>query len=211
MLLRPLLPLLLATALTTARAAIELPPTPHESTCQGFTFKELLFKDGKREIVYQLPREWSYRPRADGVQLTPPKASFAEAVIRVAPLPVPQPLDEKAIEAAKQAFLGSLPPGSQMVSIVKEERNPVLLDNKPSYELTATYQVLGETFLRSALFTNLSETQVSFSLTARKRDFEALHGVFRQSILSWGWRESTVPSETALAAGPAVQAPARPN
>lgn len=211
---RTILTLLLATACATARAAIELPPTPHESTCEGFTFKELLFKDGKRQVTYQLPREWTYRPKEGGVQLTPPKTSFAEALIRVASLPAPQRLDEKSIEAAKQAFLGGLPPGAQLVSVVKEEQNPVLLDNKPSYEVTATYQIMGEIFLRSALFTNLSDTQVSFSLTARKSEFESLHGLFRRSILSWQWsEESPAPArnEPVIATVPLPPAPSSPN
>jgi hypothetical protein len=190
--LRTLLPLLLATALTTAGAAIELPPTPHESTCEGVTFKELLFKDGKRQVSYQLPREWAYRPKEGGVQLMPPKAPFAEASIRVVPLPAQRRFDEKSIEEAREGFLSSLPSGAQLVTLVKEERNPVLLENQPSYEVTATYHLMGEIFLRSALFTNLSDMQVSFSLTARKSEFETLHGVFRRSILSWQWVEPAV-------------------
>lgn len=189
MLLRTLLPLLLATALTTARAAIDLTPTPHESTCEGYTFKELLFKDGKREIVYQLPNKWSYRAGGDGVHLTPPEAVRADAIIQASTLAAPQPFDEKSVEAAKKQFLGGLPPGSQMITVVTEEQNPVPFNGNRTYEFKVSYQIVGETFVRSALFTNVADTQLCFRLTARKADFEALHRTFRASILSWRWIE----------------------
>jgi hypothetical protein len=186
MLSRTTIALLLTAVLTTARAAIELPPTPHESTCEGFTHKELHFKDGKRQAVYQLPGGWTFRPREGGVKLVPPDP-FADAIILAGSQPGSQPLDEKAIEEAKQEFLRTIPPGSQLVTIVSEQRNPVLLDNKPSYEVVASYQLLGEHFVRSALFTKSLDTHVTFRLTARKSDFEKLHQTFRSSILSWHW------------------------
>jgi hypothetical protein len=186
---RTILALLIAVALTPARAAIELPPVPHESTEEGFTYQKLLFKDGKRQVVYQLPPKWTFRAREAGVQLTPPNAPFAEAVILAAPQPGLPRLDEKGIEEGKQEFLRTLPPGAQLVSIVSEQSNPVLLDNKPSYEVIASYQLMGEKFVRSALFTNFADMQVSFRLTARKSDFEKLHQTFRFSILTWHWED----------------------
>jgi hypothetical protein len=179
--------LLLAVSVATSRAAIDLAPTPHEYTNEGYTFKELLFKDGKRQINYLLPNQWSYRPAGNGVLLTPPKSINAEAVILATPLAKPEVLDEKGMAAAKERVLSSLPSGSQTIKVVQEEQNPVLLDNKPSYEVTVSYQVMGETFLRSQLFTNNGDSQVSFRFTARKSDFEALHNTFRCSLLSWQW------------------------
>jgi hypothetical protein len=189
MLSRTVLLLLLAAALTTARAAIDLTPIPHESTCEGYTFKELLFKDGKRDIVYQLPNKWSYRAGGDGVHLTPPEAVRADAIIQASTLATPQGFDEKSVEAAKKQFLASLPLGSQMITAVTEEQNPVPFNGNPTYEFRVSYQIIGETFVRSALFTNVSDTQLCFRLTARKSDFEAFHRSFRASILSWRWIE----------------------
>ncbi|MEY2494855.1 MAG: hypothetical protein QOJ45_1347 [Verrucomicrobiota bacterium] len=190
MLLRTVLLLfVVAATLSTARAVIDLTPTPHESTCEGFTFKELLFKDGKREIIYQLPDKWVYRAGGDGVRLTPPEAVRADAIIQASQLSAPGPFNEKSLEAAKKQFLGSLPPGSQMITVVTEEQNPVPFSGNPTYELRVSYQIIGETFVRSALFTNVADTQLCFRLTARKSDFEALHRLFRTSIFSWRWIE----------------------
>lgn len=197
MLTRTILALLLAAACPSIRAAIEFPPVPHEATYEGFTYHELIFKDGKRQVVYQLPTQWAYRSKDGGVQLVPPKTEFAEAVIQAAPRPALKPLDERSIEEAKQDFLRNLPPGSQLVSIVSEQRNPVLLENRPSYEVIASYQLMGEKFVRSALFTNFFDMQVSFRLTARKNDFERLHQTFRSSILSWHWLDRPDARDTA--------------
>jgi hypothetical protein len=189
MLSRTILFFLLAAAFTTARAGIDLTPRPHETTCEGFTFKELLFKDDKGQILYQLPNKWTWRAGADGVHLTPPGIVNADAVIQATPLAKPQPLDEKGIDSARQQLLASVPPGSQMIAVVKEEQNAVPFNGNPTYEIQVSYQVIGATFLRSVLFTNVGDTQLSFRLTAHKSDFEPLHDLFRRSILSWQWIE----------------------
>jgi hypothetical protein len=177
--------------------AINPAPTVTTSTCEGITFSELVFKDGDRKVSYQLPMQWTYRLRDGGIQLTPPEKPFADAMIRIVPLPKAHSLDEKAVEAFKDRFLNSLPSGSQLVKVLLEEQNPVLIENSPSYEITATYHIMGETFMRSGLVTNLSDTQLSFNFTARKADFDALHRAFRASLISWQWVEK--PSATVAA------------
>jgi hypothetical protein len=131
------------------------------------------------------------------LQLTPAKADRADAVIQAVELNAPEKLDNKAIDALREQFLKSLPPGSQGVTLVSEEQNPVSLENGASYAVTVAYQALGETFMRSVVFVNLPETQLSFRLTARKADFETIQKQFRSSILSWHWVDR--PSAATLA------------
>jgi hypothetical protein len=214
MLRRTLLPLLLVVALAGARGALDLTPTPHETTCEGFTFKELLFKDGKRQVLYQLPNKWTYRAGGDGVHLIPPQTAFAEALIQGVLLATPKPFDEKAIEGAKQQFLSTLPLGSHLTGPVTEAQNPVPLNGNPTYEFIATYQLMGETFLRSTLFTNQADTQLTFRLTARKNEFESLHRLFRASMLTWQWTEQSpvaTKHEPTMASAPAAQVPSAAN
>ena len=187
--MRILLTFILAVSVATARAAIDLTAVPRETTFEGFTFKELLFKDGPGQIVYQLPNKWTYRAGAGEVRLTPPDSPDAEALIQAVALPGPLPLDGKAIEAAKQQLLSNVPPGSQMVVLVKEEPNTVPLNGHPTYEIVVSYQVIGQTFLRSCLISNVGETQLRFRFTARKSDYEKVYPAFRSSILSWQWIE----------------------
>ena len=93
--------------------------------------------------------------------------------------------------------MNTLPPGAQGMKIVNEEASPVLLNgNIATYEFTATYQMFGETFSRSALFANLPETQLRFKLTGLKKDFDNLHRQFRASLISWQWT-APPPSKTA--------------
>ena len=195
--MRILLSVILAGYVATARGAIDLTPVPRETTCEGFTFKELLFKDGPRQILYQLPTKWTYRAGAGEVRLVPPNSRDAEAVIQAIALPASQPLDSKVIEAAKQQLLSNLPPGSQMVTLVKEEPNAVPLNGHPTYEFAMTYQVMGQTFQRSCLISNVGEAQLRFRFTARKSDYEKVYPAFRSSILSWQWLE---PSKTTAVA-----------
>ena len=79
--MRTLLALILTACAVTTRAAIDLTAVPHETTCEGFTFKELLFKDGPSQILYQLPNKWAYRAGTGEVRLTPPDSPDAEALI----------------------------------------------------------------------------------------------------------------------------------
>jgi hypothetical protein len=192
--MRTLLCLCLLCCVATARAVIDLTPVPHETTCEGFTFKELLFKDGPRQILYQLPNKWTYRAGAGEVHLAPPDIPNADAVIQAAPLPASERLDEKAIAAARTELLSRLPSGSQMITVVSEEPNAVPLNGNPTYQIVVSYQVMGQTFLRGCLFSNIGDTQLRFRLTARKSDYEKLYPAFRSSILSWHWVE---PSSTA--------------
>jgi hypothetical protein len=169
----------------TAKAGIDLTPAPTEYISEGIKYQKLTFREDQQRVEYDPPPGWSFRGSADRLQLAPTKKRFAEALIEAVPLAGPQPLDEKVGKALEQQFISSLPFGSQFVMVVSEEHNPVLLDGSPTFEVTVAYQLIGEKFLKSALFVILPDTQLIFRLVARKDDFEALHSDFKRSILSW--------------------------
>jgi hypothetical protein len=195
----PLLWLLSLLLITTAQARLDLTPTPTEYVAEGITFQRLIFRHAdKTSVSYEPPRGWSGRGEGDRFQMIPAGATNAEASIRAQPLAAPQPVDEKSAVLLKEQFLKNLPSGSQTISVLKEEQNPVVLENKPSYAVTASYQVMGQTFIRSELFINLHDTQLSFRFSATKTEFEKFHQVFRGSILSWHWLEP--PAKTPSAA-----------
>jgi hypothetical protein len=173
-----------------AHGGIDLTPSVNEYISEGIKYQKLIFRQDKQRIEYNPPLGWSIHGSAERVQLTPPKKTFAQAAIEAVPLAGPQALDEKTTNALEQQFVSSLPPGSQFVTVVSKEQNPVPVDRRPSLEVTATYQLMGEKFLKSAIFVNLPDTQLIFRLTARKDDFEALHREFKRSIFSWHWLEA---------------------
>ena len=184
-----LLFIMLASFAISARGAIDLTPTASEYTAEGVTFRQLSFKDGKRRVVYELPRQWSYRGDGTSLQLVPQNSVGADASIQVADISKPQAFDEKLFAALREQSLRAAPPGAQNATLLNEEFNPVRLELGDAYCVTISYQALGETFLRSTLYVNLSDAQLTFRLTARKPDFEVLQRTFRSSILSWRWVE----------------------
>jgi hypothetical protein len=169
----------------TAESGIDLTPSVKEYIGEGIKYQKLIFQQDKQRVEYNPPPGWSFRGSAERVQLTPPKKNFAEAAIEAVPLAAPQPLDEKVTKALEQQFISSLPAGSQFVAVVSEEQNPVPVDGNPSFEVTASYQLMGEKFLKSTIFVNLHDMRLIFRLTARKDDFEALHRDFKRSVFSW--------------------------
>ena len=180
--------LLFMTALT-ARGGIDLTPSASEYVAEGIKHQQLIFRHDKRRIEYEPPPGWTLDGGAQ-VKLKPPQRNFAEAMIEALPLTKPQALDESATKILQQQFIAALPIGSQFVTLVSAEQNPILLNGNQTFEVTASYQLMGEKFLRSALFVNLPDAQLIFRFTGRKDDFEQLHQIFRTSILSWHTVES---------------------
>jgi hypothetical protein len=88
-----------------ARAGIDLTPSPSEYTAEGIKFKQLSFKDGKQRVVYELPLQWSYRGGGSSLQLVPVKAESADASIQFVDFTKPQPFDEKLFTALKEQSL----------------------------------------------------------------------------------------------------------
>jgi hypothetical protein len=169
-----------------AEAQIDLTPVTQEYVAEGITYKRLFFKDGDQRVVYEPPVQWTYRSlAADKIQLVPPKVSFAEGVIHATKLAVPRPLDEAAVAEFRQRVLAAVPPGALDVKLVEELQNAVTPSGNPSYEVTISYQALGQPFLRSGLIANVGGTQLQLQMTAPKAEFEPLRLVFRASIMSW--------------------------
>lgn len=189
--------LLLILAPIYSAVALDLTPSVSEYTAEGITFRELIFKDGKRQVSYEPPRLWSCRGAGNRLQLTPPNVDRADAVVETVEAKAPQKLDEKAIDALREQFLRSLPPGSQAVTMVSEEHNPVSLENSASYAFTASYSAIGESFVRSVIFVQLPESQLTFRLTTRKADYQKVQGQFRSSIFSWHWVDPAKNASTA--------------
>src|SRR5437764_2499471 len=149
--MKRLLLLGIATFTVSAKAVIDLSPVASEYEGEGIKYTQLAFKDDKRRVLYVPPQGWTWRGSSSQLHLTPPAAFVrADAVIETSLLSAPQPLDEKAVVALRQEFLNRLPPGAQGVKILSEEQSPFLLSgNIQTFEFTATYQLLGEIFIRS--------------------------------------------------------------
>jgi hypothetical protein len=178
-------------------AALDLTPVLKESTSEGITVKQLVFNDGPRQVTYDLPSQWTYRAAGDSIKLAPPNASDADVGISTIPLAGTQAFDDQGMAAAREHFMQGIPATVRSPKIVAEQLNAVPVKGG-NFEITASYQALGKTFTRRALYINLPDTQLIFRLTAREDEFENLWRTLRRSILSWQWVEGT-PAATAVA------------
>ena len=168
-----------------ANGGIDLTPSTEEYISEGMKYQRAIFRADKQRIEYVPPARWTFTGNPASLRLTPPKKPFAEAFVEASQLSAPRPLDDSAIEALKRRFIASVPSGSQFVTTIAEETNPLLLDGAPTFEVIVSYATMGQKFVRSALFANVGDTQLTFRLTARKDDFDALHRELRASLLSW--------------------------
>jgi len=198
MLLRSCLFLSLLGVAGTALGGIDLSPVTGERILDGIKFKQLIFREGGRKITYEPPRGWNYRGDSGQFKLTPPDVAQAQGAIDQSPLPAPQDFDEATIKALRDKTLSWVPPGSTDLAIVAEEKDPVLVNRKGTYEITTAYRFGGQEYQASILYLNLTDTQLRFRFVARKADFEKLHKVFRGSIFSWQWAGQE-PSPAAVA------------
>jgi hypothetical protein len=181
-----LLPLLLA-ALPRLFASIDFTPGHGERVLEGIKFPELYFHENGRKISYEQPRGWSYTGDAARIRFIPPYVPQAFGEMAQAPLPAPQNFDEPTMKALQERALQAVPADSQNVTLVGVEKNPLMINQHETFEVTVAYQLYGEQYHRSVLFMNLSDTQLTFALVARKPDFDKLHAAFRGSLCSLQW------------------------
>lgn len=188
---------LLAAVHLTASAALEFSTAEQERSLQGVKYKLLFFKDNGKTISYQPPRGWSVAGDGGVLKMTPPNLAQAKGEITQSPLPAPQPFDAEVMKALQQKALASVPPASEKVVVVSEEKSPIKVNGNETYAVTISYQAYGQEYLMSVLYLNLPDTQVSFRATARKQDFAKVHGTVRLSVLSWQWTDRPASRVTA--------------
>ena len=170
-----------------ANAGIDFTATEVERTLSGIKFKQLVFQQDGKKIGYQPPRGWSFTGGGSRIKFIPPEIAQAQGEIDQVQLSAPQSLDEETMKTLQRKTLESVPADSRQVTLVSEEKNPLLINKNETYEVTVSYQAFGQEFQMSVLYMNLPDTQVRFRTTARKADFEKVHKAFRGSIFSWQW------------------------
>jgi len=198
-----ILPLFMAVTVSTG-AELNLTPIVSDYVADGSTIHQLTFKDGERHIEYEPPADWTVTGGAAELTLKA-KQNFAQAVITVTALPKPQRLDEAATHVLTDKVLAELPVGSQFVKVEEQTPNPVLVGGHDSFEVTVSYQLAGEKFVRSVLVANVAAAQLQFRLSAKKNDFPGLHHQFKASLFTWQWvdpkDESTDSTKSAAISG----------
>lgn len=169
-------------------ASIDFTPGHGERVLEGIKFPELYFHENGRKISYEQPRGWSYTGDSSRIRFIPSGVEQAFGEMAQAPLSAPQNFDESTTKALQERALQAVPADSQDVTLVSAEKNPLMINQHETFEVTIAYQLYGERYHRSMLFMNLSDTQLLFAFVARKSDFDKLHAAFRGSLCSLQWR-----------------------
>lgn len=182
-----LLPLFALLACCRAFGGIDFTPGLGERKLEGIKFTELYFHENGRKISYEQPRGWTYTGDSTRIRFIPPNVQQAFGEMAQTPLPAPQNFDESTIKLLQDRVLQSLPPDSHDVTVISAEKNPLMINQHETFEVTVAYQLYGEHYHRSVLFMNLSDTQLAFAFVARKPDFDKLHAAFRGSLCSLQW------------------------
>lgn len=176
---------LVMTAFGALAAGLNLTPVLEEYENDGLKFRQLVFKQENGKVTLQLPTAWNHRADGNRVQLLPHGKSFSEGVIEAVPIETPVAWDTTTWQRLQEQSLATVPAGSQDVSVLRTEENPVLLGGNPSFETVVTYKALGQVFHRSVVYVNGPDFWLIFRFTAPKPDFDALHAEFRRAVMSW--------------------------
>ena len=177
--------LITACAAASARAELQLIPTLSEYELEGVKFSRLAFRDAGKTPTYQPPRGWDYSGSGDRLILRPAAKSQAEAIISRAALPQPCTLDDENLKKLAAEALTCAPKGGGAAKIISQEKNPLHIDGKETFQVLISYELQGQTFERSILFLNRQSDQLRFQLAAPARDFKELEAVFQSSLCSW--------------------------
>jgi len=174
-----------ALAIVSARAELQLSPSIAEYELEGAKFKQLAFRDGDKNATYQPPRGWEYSGSATELILRPPGKTQAEARITRLSRTEPAGFDDETLKKFTANIAALAPQGSSAVTIVSQEKNPLRISGKETFQLVLSYTLFGQVYNRSILFLNREHDQIRFQLVAREADFTQLQRAFQASLYTW--------------------------
>ena len=82
-----------------------------------------------------------------------------------------QIFDESTMKRLCEVVLGSLPPQATRVTLISQEKNPVLIESKETFLIVISYDWHGTPYSRSVMFLNRKTDQLRFQLTAPDLEF----------------------------------------
>jgi hypothetical protein len=178
----------LAFALGTARAEINLTPQYSVRELEGCKFPQLEFRDSGKKITYEAPKGWQAVVRdSQTLALVPPGREMVSAKIKFLPTPGILVLDEAQLKYFKDTAGQLLPAESRIMADPTITPNPLSFDGHPTCEIDIYFVLHSQRMRMSVLFVDLGGTQLRFSLISRPADFDELHKAFSESWYTWQW------------------------
>jgi hypothetical protein len=167
-----------------ARADLQLTPTLTEYELDGVKLQHLVFPDGGQRVMYTPPRGWKYVGGDNLLVLHPPEAR-AEATIARTSLSREAMFDEATSKLLTDEVVASARGEGKNVTIVSQEKNPLLIERKETLLVIIKYDFNGKPYLRSVMFLNRKKEQLRLQLTAPQENFASLQETVRRSYFSW--------------------------
>ena len=172
--------------IASARADLQLSPKVSESWVDGAKIKFLAFSDGSgKDVTYGPPTGWEYSGSSTRFTLHPPNKPQAEGTIARINLSQPAVFDDETMKKLTAEVLASVPGGSTNVTLVSQEKNPLLIARKETFLVIVSYTFYGENYQRSMMFLNRGNEQVRFQFVSRAVDFKDLQAAFQRSHFTW--------------------------
>ena len=171
--------------IASAHAELQLSPKVSEYELDGVKLKQLAFSDDGKTVTYQSPRGWDCSGSATQLTLRPPNKAQAEATITRVPLSQPGSFDDESLKKLVSEAAARVPKGSENISVVSQEKNPLMIQGKETFLLTFSYTFYGQKYARSILFLNRGNEQIRSQLTCREADFKELQRAFLASQYTW--------------------------
>jgi hypothetical protein len=170
---------------SSARADLQLTPKLEEYDLDGVKLKHLVFSDEGKQVTYTPPRGWQYSGTADHLVLHPESGSAVEAVISRVKLPQAEVFTDAAMQRLSEEVVSSVESAASHVTVVSQQKNPLLLENKETFLVIISYDSYSGPYLRSVLFLNRKGEQLRFQLTAPQWNFSQAQKEFFSSNFSW--------------------------
>ena len=171
--------------LETARADLLLTPTLSQYDLDGVKMQQLLFPDGQQNVIYTPPRGWKYSANDGRLALRPSEVGTGEAEIKVLKLAEAQVFDDATMKQLCEGAVASLPSSATRVTIVSQQKNPLLIERKETFMVEIKYDCFGDSYARSVMFLNRKNEQLRFQLTCRQAIYPQLQKAFLGSQYSW--------------------------
>jgi hypothetical protein len=171
-------------SITSARADLNLAPEAAEYDLDGIKMRHLVFTDGSERVTYSPPLGWEYS-RRDNALVLRPHGVRGEATISRLAVAHRETFDDQTIKRLTEESLLSVPRGAKNVSVVSQQKDPLIIERKETFLLIIKYEFYGEPQLRSVMFLYRKNEQLLFQLTAPQSEFQRLQEAFRASQYSW--------------------------
>jgi hypothetical protein len=172
-------------SITSARAELNLAPEVAEYELDGVKMHRLVFADGPERITYSPPNGWEYSRRDSQTLVLRPHGMRGEATITRLAVARRESFDDETIKHLTEEVLAAVPSGAKNVSIVSQQKNPLIIERKETFLVIIKYEFYGEPHLRSIMFLYRKNEQLRFQLTAPQSEFQRLQEAFRGSQYSW--------------------------